>query len=250
MRKSNYLIIFSIICFGISAFASPGASTQGAVTIDLGTLATKQGLADNIQLILVLTVLTLAPSIIVMMTSFTRIVIVFHFLRQAMGTNQVPSSQILVAIALVMTFFIMSPTFNEINKNAIIPLKNKEISADESFDRMAGPIKKFMLKQTRKKDISLFLKLGKKPRPANRDDLELSVLMPAFIISELKTAFEIGFFIFIPFLIIDMVVASVLLSMGMMMLPPVLVSLPFKILLFVMVDGWYLIVDSLLRSFA
>lgn len=245
----SIFIIFLLI-FSVSIFAAPGAAKAGAVTIDLGTLATKQGLVDNMQLLLVLTVLTLAPSIIVMMTSFTRIVIVFHFLRQAMGTNQVPSNQILVAIALIMTFFIMTPTFQEINKNAIIPLKNKQITADESFERMASPVKKFMLKQTRKKDIELFLKMGKKSRPEKREDLEISVLMPAFIISELKTAFEIGFFVFIPFLIIDMVVASVLLSMGMMMLPPVLVSLPFKILLFVMVDGWYLIIDSLLRSFA
>jgi len=246
----KYFIILCLIAFGVSVFASPGASNPGSVTIDLGSLATKKGLTDNIQLLMVLTVLTLAPSILVMMTSFTRIVIVFHFLRQAMGTNQVPSSQILVAIALVMTFFIMTPTFEEINKTAVIPLKNKEISVDESFDRMVIPLKKFMLKQTRKKDIGLFLKMSKKKRPTKKADIELSVLMPAFIISELKTAFEIGFFIFIPFLIIDMVVASVLLSMGMMMLPPVLVSLPFKILLFVMVDGWYLIVDSLIRSFA
>jgi flagellar biosynthetic protein FliP len=249
-RKTiKYSLIVIFVFLAVSAFAQNTVPPKGAVTIDLGTLATKQGLADNIQLLLVLTVLTLAPSIIVLMTSFTRIVIVFHFLRQAMGTNQVPSSQILVAIALVMTFFIMAPTFNEINKIALIPLKNKQISADQAFEKMVVPMKKFMLKQTRKKDIGLFLKMSKKKRPVTKMDIELSVLVPAFIISELKTAFEIGFFIFIPFLIIDMVVASVLLSMGMMMLPPVLVSLPFKILLFVMVDGWYLIIDSLLRSF-
>jgi len=192
--------------------------------------------------------LTLAPSILIMTTSFARIIIVLSFLRQAMGTQQTPPTQILIGLGLFLTLFVMGPTWGEINQNALQPYLNEEISQMDALKLAEAPIKRFMLKQTRDKDLSLFVNLTD-DHPASEEELAIQALIPAFIISELKTAFQIGFLIYIPFLILDMVVASILLSMGMMMLPPVLISLPFKLMLFVMVDGWYLTVGSLIRSF-
>ncbi len=202
-----------------------------------------------LQTIFLLTVLTLAPSILVLMTSFTRLVIVFSFLRQALGTQQAPSNQIIAGLALFLTVFIMMPVGEKINTTALQPYLNEEISQKLAMNNALKPIRKFMFKQTREKDLALFVSLTEKPKPANREEISLFVLIPAFVISELKTAFIIGFVLFVPFLIIDMVVASVLLSMGMMMLPPVMISLPFKLMLFVLVDGWNLIVNSLVKSF-
>ena len=201
------------------------------------------------QLLLLLTVLSLAPAILMMLTSFTRIVVVLAILRQAMGTQQMPSNQILIGLALFLTFFIMTPVWQKVNSDAIQPYMNEEISTQQAFDKAADPIRDFMLKQTRDKDLALFVKISNEKKPEKPADVSLAALIPAFVISELKTAFQIGFLIYIPFLIIDMVVASVLLSMGMMMLPPIMISLPFKLLLFVLVDGWYLIIGSLVQSF-
>ena len=203
-----------------------------------------------LQLLAMLTVLSLAPAILVMMTSFTRIVIVLSLLRQAIGTQQAPANQIIVGLALFLSFFIMTPVWNQVNSQALKPYMQDDISAETAIDLATQPIKNFMLKQTREKDIALFIKISKKARPLKPEEITLSVLMPAFVISELKTAFQIGFMIYLPFLILDMVIASVLLSMGMMMLPPIMISLPFKLLLFVLVDGWNLIVSSLVQSFA
>ncbi len=228
--------------------AAPAAPAP-SVTLTLGDTSSPDTIALTLKLMLLLTVLTLAPAILVLMTSFTRIVVVFHFLRQAVGTQSTPPNTILVGLALFLTYFIMSPVINQVYSDAFLPLMNNSISYQEAFTAGMAPIRQFMLKQTREKDIALFVHLAKEKRPARPEDVSNKVLVPAFVISELKTAFQIGFLIFVPFLIIDMVVASVLLSMGMMMLPPVMVSLPFKILLFVMVDGWYLIVGSLARSF-
>ncbi len=198
---------------------------------------------------LIISFLSLLPAVLVMFTSFTRIVVVLGFLRQAIGGQQIPPNPVIIGLSLFLTLFIMGPTVDVITKDSINPYMDKQINMTEALKRAENPVKTFMLKQTREKDIALFLKLSKETVPAKPADLPLKVVVPAFAISELKTAFEIGFLIFIPFLIIDMVVASILLSMGMMMLPPVMISLPFKLLLFVLVDGWNLIIGSIVRSF-
>jgi flagellar biosynthesis protein FliP len=208
-----------------------------------------ENVSTSVKLFLLLTVLSLAPGILILMTCFTRIIVVLSFTRTALATQQMPPNQVLIGIALFMTFFIMAPTFQEVNNEALTPLFNKEINLEQAYDAAVVPIKEFMSNHTRQKDLALFLEYGGVDRPESIQDIPLTALVPAFAISELKTAFQIGFMIFIPFLVIDMVVASVLMSMGMMMLPPVMISLPFKILLFVLVDGWYLVVKSLLQSF-
>lgn len=204
----------------------------------------------TLQIVFLLTILSLAPSILIMMTSFTRLIIVFHFLRNALATQTVPSNQILIGLALFITFFIMKPVLVEINENAFQPYVGEEITQREALKKAEAPIKAFMLRQTREKDIELFINLRGEGYPASLDELPLSIVIPSFIISELKTAFQIGFLLYLPMLLIDIIVASVLLSMGMMMLPPIMISMPFKILLFVLVDGWYLIVESIVRGFA
>lgn len=208
-----------------------------------------ESVSTSVKLLLLLTVLSLAPSILILMTCFTRIIIVLSFVRTSLATQQMPPNQVLLGIALFLTFFIMAPTFTEVNEQALTPLFNEEIQLEEAYERAAIPFKEFMSKHTRQKDLALFLNYAGMDRPETVEDIPLTALVPAYAISEIKTAFQIGFMIFIPFLVIDMVVASVLMSMGMMMLPPVMISLPFKILLFVLVDGWYLIIKSLLQSF-
>jgi len=208
-----------------------------------------ENVSTSVKLLLLLTVLSLAPSILVLMTSFVRIVIVLSFVRTALATQQMPPNQVLIGLALFLSFFIMAPTLQEVNDQALTPLFNEEINLEEAYSRASLPFKEFMSAHTRQKDLALFLEYSKAERPETIEDIPLTSLVPAFAISELKTAFQIGFMIFIPFLVIDMIVASVLMSMGMMMLPPVMISLPFKILLFVLVDGWYLVVKSLLDSF-
>ncbi|WAA10727.1 flagellar type III secretion system pore protein FliP [Fervidibacillus albus] len=205
--------------------------------------------STSVKLFILLTVLSVAPAILILLTSFTRIVIVLSFVRTSLATQQMPPNQVIIGLALFMTFFIMSPVFYEVNEEALQPLFNDEINLEEAYDRASVPFKEFMSQYTRQKDLALFLDYAGAERPTSVEDIPLSALVPAFAISELKTAFQIGFMIFLPFLVIDMVVASVLMSMGMMMLPPVMISLPFKILLFVLVDGWYLVVQSLLQSF-
>ncbi|WP_243354321.1 flagellar type III secretion system pore protein FliP [Bacillus litorisediminis] len=205
--------------------------------------------STSVKLLLLLTVLSLAPSILILMTCFTRIVIVLGFVRTGLATQQMPPTQVIIGLALFLTFFIMAPTFQEVNKEALTPLFNEEINLEEAYERASLPLKEFMSAHTRQKDLALFMDYGGYPTPESIADIPLTALVPAFAISEIKTAFQIGFMIFIPFLVIDMIVASVLMSMGMMMLPPVMISLPFKILLFVLVDGWYLVVESLLQSF-
>ena len=203
-----------------------------------------------LQIVLLLTLLSFVPAILVTMTSFTRIVIVFHFLRQALGTQEMPSNQILVGLALFLTMFIMAPVGDRINELAVQPAMAGRIGVGEAVERGAPPLRAFMLRQTREKDLALFVQLARLPRPNGPDDLPLRVVIPAFVISELKTGFQMGFFLFVPFLLIDLVVSTTLLSMGMLQLPPAMVSLPFKILLFVMIDGWNLLVGSIVRSFS
>ena len=203
-----------------------------------------------LQIVLFLTLLSFIPAALVIMTSFTRIAIVFHFLRQALGTQEMPSNQMMVGLTLFLTFFIMAPVGERIHADAVVPAMAGQIDVTEALTRGAPPLREFMLKQTRETDLALFVELGKVPRPSTPADLPMRVVIPAFAISELKTGFQMGFFIFIPFLLIDLIVSTTLLSMGMLQLPPAMISLPFKVLLFVMIDGWNLIVGSIVRSFA
>lgn len=217
--------------------------------VDLFANSDASSVSTSIKLMLLLTVLSLAPSILILMTSFARIVIVLSFVRTALATQQMPPNQVIIGLSLFLTFFIMSPTLQEVNDNALTPLFDEDITLEEAYTRASGPFKDFMSEHTRQKDLELFLSYTGAEQPASIEEIPLTIMVPAFALSEIKTAFQIGFMIFIPFLVIDMVVASVLMSMGMMMLPPVMISLPFKILLFVLVDGWYLVMKSLLQSF-
>ncbi|RYG73861.1 flagellar biosynthesis protein FliP [Lentibacillus lipolyticus] len=217
--------------------------------IDMFSGSDPSNVSTSVQLLLLLTVLSLAPSILVLMTSFTRIVIVLSFVRTSLATQQTPPNQVLIGLALFLTFFIMAPTFQEVYDEGLQPLFNEEITLDEAYDRVSAPMKDFMADHTRQKDLQLFMDYSGMEQPESVEAIPLTTLVPAFAISELKTAFQMGFMIFVPFLIVDMAVASILMSMGMMMLPPVMISLPFKILLFVLVDGWYLITQSLLQGF-
>jgi flagellar biosynthesis protein FliP len=252
-NNKKILIIISVI-MGMGLLLC--ASTVMAQTPSLPNLTIGLGQTDNpeqvstlLQVLLLLTVLTLAPAIVVMMTSFTRLAIVLSLVRTALGTQQMPPNQIIVGLALLLTFFIMTPVFNKINDEALKPYFAEEISQKEAMGKAVKPIRAFMFKQTRKKDLALFIDIAKLSKPGNYDEIPTIVLISAFVVSELKTAFQIGFVIYIPFLIIDMVVASVLLAMGMMMLPPFMVSLPFKLMLFVLIDGWNILVGSMVKSF-
>jgi len=220
------------------------------VSIQIGNGSEDGSGTSALTLLLLITVLSVAPGIMVLMTSFTRIVIVLGFVRTSLGTQSMPPTQVLIGLAMFLTFFIMAPTFSQVNEVALQPLIKGEITQSEAFEEAAKPMKKFMFSHTREKDLLLFMNYTKTEKPASYEDIPITVLVPAYAISELKTAFQMGFMIFIPFLVIDMIVASTLMAMGMMMLPPVMISLPFKLLLFVLVDGWYLIVKSLLLSFS
>ena len=219
-----------------------------ALTVTSGANG-QQEYSVNLQILLIMTALSFIPAFVMLMTSFTRIIIVFSILRQALGLQQTPSNQLLTGMALFLTMFIMAPVFDKVNQQALQPYLNEQLSAQDAVARAEGPIKDFMLAQTRQSDLELFMRLSKRTDIASADQAPLTILVPAFVTSELKTAFQIGFMIFIPFLIIDLVVASVLMAMGMMMLSPLIISLPFKIMLFVLVDGWALIIGTLAGSF-
>jgi flagellar biosynthetic protein FliP len=228
----------------------PAVAGEGpSITIDLGKGTTKGQTAVVIQLLALLTVLSLAPALVIMVTSFTRIVIVLAFLRQALGTQQAPPNPVLISLALFLTIFVMMPVWQEVSDRALKPLLAEEISLEEAWQRGTGPVRTFMLKQVREKDLELFVDLAKLPRPTSPEAIPTHVLIPSFMVSELRIAFQIGFLLYLPFLIVDLVVASVLMSMGMMLLPPVMIALPFKLILFVLADGWYLVVGSLVKSF-
>jgi flagellar biosynthetic protein FliP len=249
-RRHFIIILFSIFVFFILVDNVFGADfILPAFRFGIEKGGDPGDVSILLQIVFLLTILTLAPAILILMTSFTRLAVVFSFLRQAVGTQQTPSNQIIAGLALFLTFFIMMPIWQKINNNALQPYLHEEISQEVALKEAINPIRNFMLKQTREKDLGLFIKMAKINKPKNEDDIPTTILIPAFVISELKTAFIIGFVLFVPFLIIDMVVASVLLSMGMMMLPPIMVSLPFKLMLFVLVDGWNIIVGSLVKSF-
>jgi flagellar biosynthetic protein FliP len=245
MRRVLYITPVLTIALALLAPAIAGAQAGINLTLD----GDQNGAGTALQLLVLLTVLTLAPSILIMMTSFTRIIVVLGFLRNALGTPTTPPTQVLVGIAVFLSLFVMAPTLGQINDEAVQPLMNGEITEAQAVKAAEGPIRDFMFEQVDQRDLSLFLELTDAERPETRADVPTSVLIPAFVLSELQTAFEIGFLIFIPFLIIDMVIASTVMSMGMVMLPPVIISLPFKILLFVLVDGWHLVSESLVRGF-
>lgn len=249
MMKSKRLVSFVAILL-LSMFAAQIASAEPLpdISINIGGGDEPAG-TSALSLLLIITVLSVAPAILVLMTSFTRIVIVLGFVRTSLGTQQMPPNQVLIGLAMFLTFFIMAPTFGQVNDVALQPYLKGEISQTEAFEKAAVPMKKFMFSHTREKDLLLFMNYTQTEKPTNYEDIPITVLIPAYAVSELKTAFQMGFMIFIPFLVIDMIVASTLMAMGMMMLPPIMISLPFKILLFVLVDGWYLIVKSLLLSF-
>ena len=242
MRSLFLLFLFSLSLFGAESVTIP------TMNFELAAPNSPEQLVTSLNVIIVLTLLFLAPSMVLVMTTFTRFVIVFGFLRQALGTQQVPPTQLMVMLALILTFFVMEPVGQKAYDVGIKPYIAEEIGYEEAFTKTAEPFKNFMIRNTREKDLALFIRIRKMENPQNISDVPLSVIIPAFVISELKTAFEIGFLLFLPFLVIDMVVASILMSMGMMMLPPVMISLPFKILIFVLVDGWNLLIGNLIAS--
>lgn len=243
-----FLLMFVLIgCMG--AGNADAATPLPQVGITIGDASTPSEVSSTLTVLLMLTVLSLAPSILIMMTSFTRIIIVLGFVRTSLGTQQMPPNPVLIGLALFLTLFVMAPTLGQINEQALQPYLNGKLTQMEALDKAALPMKNFMIKQTREKDLLLFLNYAKMEKPKTVAEIPLTALLPAFAISELKSAFQMGFMIFVPFLVIDMIVSSTLMAMGMMMLPPVIISLPFKILLFILVDGWHLIVKSLLLSF-
>jgi flagellar biosynthetic protein FliP len=235
-----------LVVLVMSLPASALAQAPQTVNVQLDGVGT---VSAPLQIVILMTLLAFLPAMLVIMTSFTRIIIVFHFLRQALGTQEMPSNQMLVGLALFLTMFIMGPTVSKMNEVAIQPALSGRIDVTTALDRGTPALREFMLKQTRQTDLALFIEMAKRPRPASPTDLPMSIVIPAFAISELKTGFQMGFFLFVPFLLIDLVVSTTLLSMGMLQMPPAMVSLPFKVLLFVMIDGWNLLVGSLVRSF-
>ena len=244
----SFVFIVLILIMGLLA---SGCSTAPGVSLTIDSQAPNpKQVTSGVQLFVLMTVLSLAPTVLILGTSFTRIVIVLSMVRNAIGTPSIPPNQVIIGLSLLLTFFIMAPVYKQIDQEAIQPYLNEQIDQDTAIKKLQAPIREFMFKQTREKDIQLFLDLGNEPQPATLEDIPSVSLFPAFVISELRTAFTMGFVIYIPFLVIDLVVSSILLSMGMMMLPPSLVSLPFKLLLFVMVDGWYLLASSLVLSFS
>jgi len=243
--KLKTLLLLILLLIPVTALAQ-GLPT---ITVGIGEANNPGEVSTALQILALLTILSVAPAILLMTTGFTRIVIVLSFTRQAMGTQQAPSNQIIIGLALFLTFFIMAPVFDQINQNALQPYLNKKISQQQAFEQAVKPMREFMFSQVGEKDLQLLVDISKAPQPKNRDDISMLTLIPAFMLSELKRAFQMGFLLFVPFLMIDMIVASILMAMGMMMLPPIIVSLPFKILLFVLVDGWSLVIGSLVQSF-
>jgi flagellar biosynthetic protein FliP len=237
------LLIFSIVSIlGAESVQIP------TMNFELSAPSSPEQLVSSLNVLVLLTLLFLAPSMVLVMTTFTRFVIVFSFLRQALGTQQVPPTQLLVMLGMILTFFVMEPVGTKAYNNGIKPYIEEKIGYEEAFEKTALPFKNFMIRNTREKDLALFLRVRKMENPASVEEVPLSIIIPAFVISELKTAFEIGFLLFLPFLVIDMVVASILMSMGMMMLPPIMIALPFKILVFILIDGWNLLIGNLIAS--
>jgi len=247
--KRWVVIVLLILLVAGAVSAQDKALPLPKVSVEVGKATKPEDVSVTLQILFLMTILSLAPAILILTTAFTRIVIVLHFLRQAMGLQQVPPAQVLIGLAMFLTFFVMAPTWSRVNQEAIQPYMNNTITLQQAYDRGVVPVREFMLRQTREEDLALFVRLASVDKPQSREDVPLHALIPAYAISELRIGFQIGFLLFIPFLVIDMVISSILLSMGMMMLPPAMISLPFKVLLFILVDGWHLVVRSLLESF-
>jgi flagellar biosynthetic protein FliP len=247
MRIAKVVACF-LILFALFGFSYADSTVLPSVTVDFGGEQTGEGVASTVQILILMTILSLAPSIVIMTTCFTRIIIILSFLRKALGLQSTPPNQVLIGLALFLTFFIMAPAIAEIKTNAYDPLVRGEVTQIEAYDAAMAPLRTFMFRQVRSKDLALFVKLAGDEKPDNLQDIPTTALIPAFMISELKTGFEVGFLLFLPFIVIDMVISSALMSLGMMMLPPVMISLPFKVLLFVAVDGWNLIIQSILTG--
>ena len=251
LNKLAYLVML-ILILGASTISAqqqiPSGITIPKISVSVDKTQTQDDLVMTLQILAVITVLTLAPSMLIMMTCFTRIIIVFHFLRQALGTATQPPNQLLTGLAMFLTFFVMQPVLDKANREGLQPYMREEITQSQAVDNMVKPFREFMLKHTREDDLKLFIKLSGKDKPADINEVSTWTIIPAYSISELRIAFQIGFLLFIPFLVLDMVISSILMSLGMMLLPPQLISLPVKVLLFILVDGWYLIIDSLMKS--
>ena len=251
MKKRIVIILFLLVISSTATAQQQNTTIPfPKIGIDIGTADNPEDISVTLQILLLMTVLSLAPSLLIMTTSYLRLIIAFHFLKSALGTQQMPPGQLLAGVALFLTFFIMAPTWTKVNDEALQPMMDGKITMEEAYDKGVQPIREFMFKNVRDEDLALFLDLSNLDRPDSREELPTYILIPAFALSELRAGFIIGFFLFIPFVMVDMIIASILMSMGMMMLPPMLISLPFKILLFVLVDGWNLIVGSLVRSFS
>lgn len=252
-RRNTFLILIMLLFLTAGSINAQQTTSQTIpfpkIDLNVGAAQNGQDVSVTLQILLLMTVLSLAPSIVVMTTSYLRIIIVFHFLKSALGTQQMPPSQLLAGVALFITFFIMAPTWNKVNDEALKPLMDSKITVQQAYDSGIEPIREFMFKNTRESDLELFLGLSKMDRPKNRAEVSTVVLIPSFVLSELRAGFIMGFFLFIPFIMVDLIISSILMSMGMMMMPPMMISLPFKILLFILVDGWQLIIGSLVRSF-
>jgi flagellar biosynthesis protein FliP len=241
------VLLLAIVAGGLLLASAAGAATTPQLSLQVG--GEEGDLGTGIQLLILFTLLSFAPALVMGISAFVRIVIVLSFVRQAVGTQQMPPNQVIVALALFLTFFVMMPTLREVNRDAVTPYLEEDIGVTEAMQRGFEPLRSFMVRQTREKDLSLFLGISERERPKNVNELPADVLVPAFLISELKSAFQISFMVYIPFLVLDMVVAAILTSMGMITLPPALISLPFKLMVFVLVDGWNLLIGALVRSF-
>jgi flagellar biosynthesis protein FliP len=252
MKKAALILLLIILVLSPAVIHAQQSTSIPfpKIGINVGTSSKPGDVSVTLQILLLLTILSLAPSIMIMTTSYLRIIIVFSFLKTAMGTPQMPPSQLIAGISLFLTFFVMAPTWNKVNVEALKPFMNGQISAEQAYDTGIEPIRDFMFRNVRNEDLELFIGLANLKRPNDRKDLPTYVVIPAFVLSELRAGFIIGFFLFIPFIMVDMIIASILMSMGMMMLPPTLISLPFKILLFILVDGWHLVIGSVVRSFS
>ena len=250
IRKTSILVLLILMLFaGQKALAAPTSFPVPDINLDFGSMEEPEQFVNSIGILILLTIVTLAPTILTLLTSFTRIIVVFSLLRSALATQQTPPNQVMIGLALFLTLFIMSPIIGQIMETAVDPYMEGGITQAEAIENGSQPIKEFMLRQTREKDLALFVNISEQDMPDNRMDVSMTTLIPAFVISELKTAFTIGFLLYIPFIVIDMVVSGILMSMGMFMLPPATISLPFKLLLFILVDGWHLIVKSLVEGF-
>jgi len=252
MKRRSFFFVVLFLALSISniyAQQNPTTIPFPKINLGVGTAENGSDVSVTLQILLLMTILSLAPSLIIMTTSYLRIIIVFHFLKSALGTQQMPPSQLLAGVALFVTFFIMAPTWNKVNDEALKPLMDNKVTVQQAYDKGIEPIRQFMYKNVREEDLELFIGLSNQARPKSRSDVSTFILIPAFVLSELRAGFIMGFFLFIPFIMVDMIVSSILMSMGMMMMPPMMISLPFKILLFILVDGWNLIIGSLVRSF-